>query len=287
MAAMGHVKSLKNLRRPAVVAAFGGWSDAGDAASGVIDHLAEVTSARLAFAMDPDEYYDFQVNRPSMATTSGGERTLQWPTTEVLVASLPERDLVLIGGPEPNFHWRGYASALISAIRTVAPEIVVLLGAMLTDAPHSRPVPVHGTASNEELAASLGLEMSTYEGPTGILGVLAADCAVVGVPSASLWASVPHYVAEPPNPKATLALLDRLEDLLDTPLDTGELPDLAAQWESQVNELAAEDSDISAYISALEERRDENQPEPQGEAIAAEIQRYLRRRRNPPAPGRR
>ena len=287
MAAMAQVKSLKNLRRPAVVAAFGGWNDAGDAASGVIDHLAEITSARLAFAMDPDEYYDFQVNRPSMATTSGGERTLQWPTTEVLVASLPERDLVLIGGPEPNFHWRGYCSALISAIRTVAPEIVVLLGAMLTDAPHSRPVPVHGTASTEELAASLALEVSSYEGPTGILGVLAADCAVVGVPTASLWASVPHYVAEPPNPKATLALLDRLEDLLDTPLDTGDLPDLAAQWESQVNDLAAEDSDISAYITALEERRDENQPEPQGDAIAAEIQRYLRRRRNPPASGRR
>ena len=179
------------------------------------------------------------------------------------------------------------ASALISAIRTVAPEIVVLLGAMLTDAPHSRPVPVHGTASTEELAASLALEVSSYEGPTGILGVLAADCAVVGVPTASLWASVPHYVAEPPNPKATLALLDRLEDLLDTPLDTGDLPDLAAQWESQDNDLAAEDSDISAYITALEERRDENQPEPQGDAIAAEIQRYLRRRRNPPASGRR
>jgi PAC2 family protein len=285
MAAMAQVKSLKNLRRPAVVAAFGGWNDAGDAASGVIDHLAEITSARLAFAMDPDDYYDFQVNRPTIATTSGGERTLQWPTTEVLVAPLPDRDLVLIGGPEPNFHWRGYCSALISAIRTVEPEIVVLLGAMLTDAPHSRPVPVNASASTPEAAASLGLDLSDYEGPSGILSVLAADCAVIGIPAASLWASVPHYVAEPPNPKATLALLDRLEDLLDTPLDTGDLPEQAAQWESQVNDLAAEDSDISAYISALEERRDENQPEPQGEAIAAEIQRYLRRRRNPPTSG--
>lgn len=285
MAAMAQVKSLKNLRRPAVVAAFGGWSDAGDAASGVIDHLAEITSAKLSFAMDPDDYYDFQVNRPTVATTSGGERTLQWPTTEVLVAPLPERDLVLIGGPEPNFHWREFSSALVSAIRTVAPEIVVFLGAMLTDAPHSRPVPVNASATTEEVAAELGLEMSSYEGPTGIFGVVAADCTVLGIPSASLWASVPHYVAEPPNPKATLALLDRLEDLLDTPLDTGELPEQAALWESQVNELASEDSDISAYITALEERRDENQPEPQGEAIAAEIQRYLRRRRHPPASG--
>jgi len=282
---MAEVKSLKNLRRPAVVAAVGGWNDAGDAASGVIDHLAALTSASLAFALDPDDYYDFQVSRPTIGTTSGGERSLQWPTTEVLLASLPDRDLVLIGGPEPNFHWRGYCAALVSAIRTVKPEIVVLLGAMLTDAPHSRPVPVHGTAATPELAERLGLETSSYEGPTGIVGVLAADCAVLGLPSASLWASVPHYVAEPPNPKATLALLDRLEDLLDTPLDTGDLHEKADQWEAQVNDLAAEDSDISAYITALEERRDEAQPEPQGDAIAAEIQRYLRRRRQPPGSG--
>ncbi|MFT3860901.1 PAC2 family protein [Micropruina sp.] len=279
---MAEVKRLKNLRRPAVVVAFGGWNDAGDAASGVIDHLAALTSARLAFALDPDDYYDFQVNRPSYTITSGGERTVQWPTTEVLVAPLPQRDLVLIGGPEPNFHWRGFASALVSAIRTVKPEIVVMLGAMLTDSPHSRPVPVNGTASTQALADQVGLEMSSYEGPTGMVGVLASDCAVVGLPTASLWASVPHYVAEPPNPKATLALLDRLEDLLDTPLDPGDLPEQAASWENQVNDLASEDSEISAYISALEERRDENQPEPQGDAIAAEIQRYLRRRNQPP-----
>ncbi len=283
MADMSELKSLKNLRRPAVVAAFGGWGDAGDAASGVIDHLAALTSAKLAFAIDPDDYYDFQVNRPTVSTTSSGERSLQWPTTEVLVAHLAERDLVLIGGPEPNFHWRGFSAALVSAMRTVKPEIVVLLGSMLTDAPHSRPVPVHGSAATPALAETLGLEVSSYEGPTGIQGVLAADCAVIGLPTASLWASVPHYVAEPPNPKATLALLDRLEDLLDTPLDPGDLPEQAVQWETQVNDLAAEDSDISAYISALEERRDENQPEPQGDAIAAEIQRYLRRRNQGPS----
>jgi predicted ATP-grasp superfamily ATP-dependent carboligase len=196
---------------------------------------------------------------------------------------LAERDLVLIGGPEPNFHWRGFSAALVSAMRTVKPEIVVMLGSMLTDAPHSRPVPVHGSAATPALAETLGLEVSSYEGPTGIHGVLAADCAVIGLPTASLWASVPHYVAEPPNPKATLALLDRLEDLLDTPLDPGDLPEQAVQWETQVNDLAAEDSDISAYISALEERRDENQPEPQGDAIAAEIQRYLRRRNQGPS----
>lgn len=287
MADMAELMSLKNLRRPAVVAAFGGWNDAGDVASGVIEHLASLTSAKLAFAIDPDEYYDFQVNRPTVSITAAGERSLVWPTTEVMVAPLADRDLVLIGGPEPNFHWRGFCSALVSAIRTVEPEIVVLLGAMLTDSPHSRPVPVHGSAATPALAEELGLEVSSYQGPTGVVGVLADDCTVVGLRTASLWASVPHYVAEPPNPKATLALLDRLEDLLDTPLDPGDLPEQAAQWETQVNDLAAEDSDITAYISALEERRDENQPEPQGDAIAAEIQRYLRRRNQRPGPNQR
>lgn len=275
---MSDTGSLRNLRRPAVVAAFGGWNDASEAASGVVDHLADLTDATLAFALDPDEFYDFQVNRPTVSRTSGGERTLHWPSTELLVAPLPERDLVLIGGPEPNMRWRTFCSRLVSAIRTVEPELVVLLGALLTDAPHTRPVPVLGTAVGPELAERLGLPESTYEGPTGIVGVLSAECAVAGLPVASLWASVPHYVSEPPNPKATLALLQRLEDLLDVPLEPGDLPERAAEWETQVNELAAEDADITAYIATLEERRDSDTPEPQGEAIAAEFARYLRRR---------
>lgn len=275
---MSSVVSLKHLRRPAVVAAFGGWNDASDSASGVIDHLADLTNADLVFALDPDEFYDFQVNRPTISSTAPGERTLQWPTTEILVAHLPERDLVLIGGPEPNFHWREFCTRLVSAIRTVQPELIVLLGALLTDAPHSRPVPVTGTASSQQLSEDLGFELSTYEGPTGIVGVLASECTVAGLQVASLWASVPHYVSDPPNPKATLALLQRLEDLLDTPLDTGDLTERALEWETQVNELAAEEPDISAYITSLEERRDSDTPEPRGEDIAAAFQRYLRRR---------
>lgn len=269
---------LRNLRRPAVVAAFGGWSDAGGAATGVIDHLADLTEAELAFALDPDDFYDFQVNRPTVGLSDGGERTLQWPTTELLVAHLPDRDLVLIGGPEPNLRWRQFSSQLVSAIRTIEPEIVVMLGALLTDAPHSRPVPVAAAAGTPAVGASLGLEPSTYEGPTGIMGVLSADCTVAGIPTASLWASVPHYVSDPPHPKATMALLQRLEDLLDTPLEVGDLVERSVEWEQQVNELAAEDTDITAYITTLEERRDSDTPEPQGEAIAAEFARYLRRR---------
>lgn len=274
---MAEARGLRGLRNPAVIAAFGGWNDAAEAASGVIDHLVEHYEARLEFAIDPEEFYDFQVNRPTTRTIEG-ERTIEWPTTEVLVASLPERDLVLIGGPEPNYRWQEYINRLLSMVRSVNPETVVLLGALLTDAPHTRPVPVSGTASSQELADELGLELSDYEGPTGIVGVLSYECSRVGFPVVSMWASVPHYVAEPPNPKATLALLTRLEDVLNLPLEAGDLPADAERWVEQVNELVADDPDISSYVSALEERRDEATPTPNGDSIAAEFERYLRRR---------
>lgn len=274
---MAEARGLRGLRNPAVIAAFGGWNDAGEAASGVIDHLVENYRAELAFAIDPEEFYDFQVNRPTTRLIDG-RRTIEWPATEVLVARLPERDLVLIGGPEPNFRWREYTARLVSMLRSVRPEVVVLLGALLTDAPHTRPVPVTGTASSAELAQELGLEVSDYEGPTGIVGVLSYECAQIGLPVVSMWAAVPHYVAEPPNPKAALALLTRLEDVLNLPLESGELPQDAARWVEQVNELVADDPDISSYISALEERRDEATPTPTGDSIAAEFERYLRRR---------
>lgn len=275
---MAEVGSLKGLRNPAVVAAFGGWNDAGEAASAVIDHLADFYDAELVFALDPEDYYDFQVNRPTTRLIGPSERTIEWPTTEVLVAKLPDRDLVLIGGPEPNYHWRSYVTRMLSMLRTVQPEIVVLMGALLTDAPHTRPVPVVGTASSAELAEELGLELFDYEGPTGIVGVLATECALAGMQVVSLWASVPHYVAEPPNPKAALALLTRLEDVLTTTLESGDLPEGAVAWVEQVDELVADDEDIAGYVTALEERRDESTPQPTGESIAAEFERYLRRR---------
>jgi proteasome assembly chaperone (PAC2) family protein len=274
---MAEARGLRGLRNPAVIAAFGGWNDAGEAASGVIDHLVDQYKAELQFAVDPEEFYDFQVNRPTTRLVDG-VRMLEWPTTEVLVAHLPERDLVLIGGPEPNYRWQEYVARLVSMLRSVQPEMVVLLGALLTDAPHTRPVPVSGTASSQELADELGLELSDYEGPTGIIGVLSWECDRVGFPVVSMWASVPHYVAEPPNPKGTLALLTRLEDVLNLPIDSGDLLQEAENWVEQVNELVADDPDISSYITALEERRDEATPPPSGDTIAAEFERYLRRR---------
>jgi hypothetical protein len=274
---MADARGLTGLRNPAVVAAFGGWNDAAEAATGVIDHLVDQYAADLAFAIDPEEYYDFQVNRPALKLFEG-RRVLEWPTTEVLVAHLEERDLVLIGGPEPNYRWQAFTARLMSMLRSIKPEMVVLLGAMLTDAPHSRPVPVAGSARPQVLADDLGLEASNYEGPTGIVGVLASECESIDLPVVSLWASVPHYVADPPNPKATLALLARVEDVLSLSIDSGDLAESATAWMTQVDELVSEDPDIAGYISALEERRDEVTPPPNGDSIAAEFERYLRRR---------
>lgn len=274
---MAEARELTDLRNPAVIVAFGGWNDAGEAATGVIEHLAQRYEAELVFAIDPEEYFDFQVSRPIVKLVDG-RRVLEWPTTEVLTMSLEERDLVLICGPEPNYHWQSYASRLLSMLRSIRPDPVVFLGSMLTDSPHSRPVPVTATVDSPALADELGLEVSTYEGPTGIIGVMANECERAGLPVISLWASVPHYVAEPPNPKATLALLASLEDVLNLPLNNGDLAQAATSWMSQVDELVADDPDVAGYVSALEERRDEATPDPSGEVIAAELERYLRRR---------
>lgn len=257
-------RPLTRLRRPVALVAFSGWNDAGDAATGVLDQLTETTRTRLAFALDPDDYYDFIENRPVLVRSSPEEeRTLQWATTEVLVAELDDRDLVLINGPEPNFRWQAFSAAIVSALRSIKPERVITMGAMLADVPHTRPVPVTEDGTD-------------YEGPSGIVGVLAAACRDAGFPVTSLWASVPHYVADPPNPKATLALMHRIEDLLDTAFDLGDLPDAAGIWEARVDELVAEDPDIVTYVSGLEERADTT--EATGDEIALQFERYLRRR---------
>lgn len=254
--------SLRNLRRPVVVVAFGGWNDAGDAATDVLEHLAQLSDAEQAFSVDPDDYYDFTQVRPVLVRDGVGNRNLEWQTTEVLVGSLPNRDVVLVVGPEPQMRWRAFCAALVSAFRTVRPERVVLLGAMLADAPHRRPIQVVENATD-------------YEGPTGIVGVLNQLCLEAGLPTTSLWASVPHYVSEPPSPKVTLALLQRLEDVLDSTLDPGDLPVDAATWENRVDELVT-DPEIASYIESLEERYDDEVTD--GDQIAAEFERYLRRR---------
>ncbi len=270
-----------NLVSPVVIAAFEGWNDAADAASGVVDHLMEVWGAKVVAAIDPEEFYDFQVNRPVVGTDDHGFRRLTWPTTRIAVASPPDmdRDVILIRGIEPNMRWRQFCAELLAACDDLDSQLVITLGALLADSPHTRPIPVTGTATEIDLVDRLKLEQSTYEGPTGIVGVFQDACVQLDIPSVSYWAAIPHYVAQPPCPKATLALIGHLEDLLDCSIPLGELPDDARAWERGVDELAEEDEDVADYVRSLEESRDTaDLPEASGEAIAREFERYLKRR---------
>jgi len=280
----GLPESLPDLVDPVMLCAFEGWNDAGDAASGAVLHLEEVWSATQIAEFDPEDYYDFQVNRPEV-TFDDGVRAVSWPTTRLSVARIPlaTRDVVLVHGIEPSMRWRSFTQELLTAARDLGVEMVVTLGALLADSPHTRPVPVSGTSSDAGLSLRLGYEPSTYEGPTGIVGVLQDACAQAGIPAVSLWAAVPHYVAQPPCPKATLALLARIEDLLDVPVPLGELPEESRAWQIGVDELAAEDDEIAAYVRTLEEAVDTAElPEASGDAIAREFERYLRRRSTEP-----
>ena len=266
---------------PVMVAAFGGWNDAAEAATGALEHLELEWSATPLAEVDPEDYYDFQVTRPIVELGDGLTRSIVWPSTRLMVARPPgsQRDIVLLRGIEPNMRWRTFCSEIVGICLERGVETAVLLGALLNDSPHTRPVPIVGTVSDPGLARSLNLEMTRYEGPTGIVGVLQHSLGAAGTKTVSLWASVPHYVAQPPNPKATLALLRRIEDLLDIPMPLGELPDEARAWEHGVDELAAQDSEVAEYVRELEERKDAAElPEASGDAIAAEFERYLRRR---------
>jgi predicted ATP-grasp superfamily ATP-dependent carboligase len=272
------------LTSPVIIAAFEGWNDAGEAASGVISHLSLAWQATPAGAIDPEDYYDFQVTRPVTEVAEGRTERLVWPTTRLLVArqETAARDVVLLQGIEPNMRWRAFCAELVTAFTEVRAELVVLLGALLADSPHTRPVPVTAAASDPALAADLRAEPVDYKGPTGILGVLQHACADGGVPAVSLWASVPHYVAQPPCPKATLALLRGVEDVLDVSLPLADLPAEARAWERGVDELAEQDSEVAEYVRTLEEAKDATDlPEASGDAIAREFERYLRRRRDP------
>lgn len=278
---MIELEGVPELTDPVLVAAYEGWNDAGDAATGAVEHLETVWQARPIAAIDPDDYYDFQVNRPTVALVDGVTRRITWPTTRISLARLrpPGRDVVLVRGVEPNMRWRGFCEELIEVATDLGAGLVVNLGALLSDSPHTRPIPVSGSAPDPGLARELGLETSRYEGPTGIVGVFQDACVRAGIPAVSFWAHVPHYVASPPCPKATLALLRRVEDMLDVSVPLGELPELARAWERGVDELAAEDSEVADYVRSLEQRESEAElPEASGEAIAKEFERYLRRR---------
>jgi proteasome assembly chaperone (PAC2) family protein len=272
------------LSDPIIVAAFEGWNDAGDAATGAVEHLELVWDAQPLTEIDPDDYYDFQVNRPTVSLVDGVTRRISWPTTRFSYCRPPgaDFDLVLIRGIEPNMRWRGFCRELLGLIQDFDAHSVVTLGALLSDSPHTRPTQVTGTSYDAESAARYGLEKSRYEGPTGIVGVLQDACVASGIPAVSFWAGVPHYVSQPPNPKATLALLHAVEEVLDLPVPLAELPQQADEWQKLVDEMAAEDEEVTEYIRNLEERDDEIDESElrhaSGDMIAREFERYLRRR---------
>ena len=265
------------------IAAFEGWNDAAEAASGVVNHLGIVWESTPIAAIDPDDFYDFQVNRPVIEVVAGKTERLVWPTTRLSLArgsdtGLP-RDIVLVHGVEPNMRWRGFTDELIGGLSDLGVEMVILVGALLADSPHTRPVPVQVSGSESKLLHGVGSEPTDYKGASGIVGVLQYMCAAADLPTISLWASVPHYVAQSPSPKATLALLRSVEDVLDVSLPQAELPEEARAWERGVDELAQQDSDVAEYVRTLEEAKDATDlPEASGDAIAREFERYLRRR---------
>ncbi len=281
---MIEIEELRPLRSPVLVAAFEGWNDAADAASSAVDHLLEVWNGELVAVIDPEDYYDFQVNRPTVSGDDAGGRRITWPSTQLSIASPPGsgRDVILLRGIEPNMRWRQFCAELLDGADQLGAAQCVTLGALLADTPHTRPIPVSGTTTDDELRDRLDLEESTYEGPTGIVGVFQDACVSSGMPAVSIWAAVPHYVPQPPCPKATLALLGMVEDVVGIAIPLGDLPEDAKAWERGVDELASEDDEIGDYVRALEETRDTAElPEASGEAIAREFERYLKRRQRP------
>lgn len=273
-------KSSFALRKPIMLAAFEGWNDAGESASGAINHLlASWTHHKLAM-MDPEDYYDFQVNRPSIKVDERVVREIIWPNTLVFEVSTPHlaNDFLIVKGIEPSMKWRTFANELLDLADDYEASMSITMGALLSDTPHTRPITVTGSGAHPDVADRLGIEISKYEGPTGIIGVLQDAAHQRGIDAVSLWASVPHYVSTPPCPKASLALINALEDFLDISIPQGDLPERTSSWETQVNQMAAEDSEVGDYVKQLENSKDAaDLPAATGESIAREVERFLRR----------
>ncbi|MFV0427545.1 MAG: PAC2 family protein [Beutenbergiaceae bacterium] len=264
-----------------LIAAFEGWNDAGSAASESLSMIAQAWKAREVRSLDPEPYHDFQVNRPVVTRDADGSRHMKWPVTTASIALSPGlgRSIVLVQGTEPSMRWRSYCNELLDIAEELRVGTVVTVGALLADAPHTRPIPVQTSSDDPQVQALLGVEGSEYEGPTGIVGVLSQMAAERGMHTLSIWAAVPHYVSQPPSPKATLALLQALEEVLGEPVPCGDLSEDADAWQRGVDELASDDPEIAEYVRQLEEAKDTaDLPEASGEAIAREFERYLRRR---------
>jgi predicted ATP-grasp superfamily ATP-dependent carboligase len=276
------------LRDPVLVAAFKGWNDAGESATAAVGFLVESFDATEVARLDPEDFFDFTAVRPTVRLTEGLSRAIDWPETVLSAAHIPnaERDLVFLQGVEPSLKWRTFTGAIAGAASELGVKLVLTLGALLADVPHSRAVNVSGLASDQGLIDRLGLERTTYEGPTGIVGVLHDACQQASLPSASLWAAVPHYVAAAPNPKAALALVRRFEGIAGVAVDGSALEEASEDYERQVNAAVASDPDVKAFVEKLEETMDEvgetppfGENLPSADAIARDFQRFLRQQR--------
>ncbi len=273
------------LRAPALICAFKGWNDAADAASSAITYVGSALGAQRFATIDPEDFYDFQATRPRVKMVEGQTREIVWPAVELFEARVPRapRDLILLTGSEPSFRWRTFCQLVVELAEVLGAQLVVTMGALLADVPHTRPISVTGLSSDQALVARLGLAPSSYEGPTGIVGILHAACQQAGLPSASLWAAVPHYIAATPNPKAALALVRKLEGLVGVAVDGSDLESASADYERQVNVAVQSDPDVQAFVERLEQAASEEADEsptalPSGETIARDLQRFLRQR---------
>ncbi|MBA3421481.1 MAG: PAC2 family protein [Thermoleophilaceae bacterium] len=274
------------LRNPLLVCAFKGWNDAGEAASAALQFLIESFDAEQVGTIDPEEYFDFSETRPTVSLEGGRSRVIEWPEVAFHAAGVTgaDRDLLLLEGPEPSLHWRSFTQTVIAAGRELGAREMVTLGALLADVPHTRPTHVTGLASDDSLIERLGFERSSYEGPTGIVGVLHDACTRAEMPSSSLWASVPHYVAAAPNPKAALALVRKFEGLARMAVDASALEEAAEDYEHQVSAAVASDPDVKAFVERLEQSADESEetspPQriPSADSIASDFQRFLKQR---------
>ena len=274
------------LRAPALVCAFSGWNDAGEAASSALSFIGTQLGATRFARLDPEEFSDFQASRPTIRLVDGVTRAIEWPEVEVWAAHAPRapRDLVLVSGPEPAMRWRTFCDGIIELAEALGVQLTVTLGALLADVAHTRPVPLVGLASDTALVERHGLSPTSYEGPSGITGVLYTAFQDAGLPSASLWASVPHYVAAAPNPKASLALVRKLESVVGVSVDASELEAGAAEYENRVTQAVSGDEDVRQFVERLEQDADaqaptaEQQEVPSGDVLAREFQRFLSQR---------
>ncbi|CAB4916033.1 unannotated protein [freshwater metagenome] len=281
------------LRAPALLCSFSGWNDAGEAASSALRFLGSQFGATRFAKLDPDEFFDFQETRPTIRLVDGRTREVEWPTVEIWAARVPRapRDLIIVSGPEPSMRWRGFCSSLLELSEALGVQMSITVGALLADVPHTRPVPLVGLASDDSLIDPASLSPTSYEGPTGITGVVYSAFQDAGIPSVSLWASVPHYVAAAPNPKASLALVRKIESLVGIAVDASELERAALDYERRVSAAVSGDDGVRRFVERLEQAADAELPEldeedvPSGDVIARDFQRFLNQRGDTPSGG--